>query len=120
MMLSKILTRAGDLGAVHALDAGPDLQGLQLLIGDVLESLVEQVDAMLQVVAAQAFSEVVERTQIEVAFVQIMQAQGIAHLQVKEEMLIQFFIAPAMGRFEDLQSNQPVYGYIGTGWVIDK
>jgi hypothetical protein len=75
---------------------------------------------MLQAIAAQPFPEIVERAQIEVAFMQIMQAQGIAHLQVEEEMLIQFFITPAMGGFENLQSNQPVYGCIGSRRVIGK
>lgn len=101
--------------AVHALYAGPDTQGFQLLVDDVLEGLpeqtglAEQIDAMFQVVAAQAFSKVVECVQTEISFMQIMQSQGITHLQVEEEMIIRFFIAPAMGGFEDLQSNQPVH-----------
>jgi hypothetical protein len=37
---------ADNLGVVPTLHAGLDLQGFQLLIGDVLESLVEQVDAV--------------------------------------------------------------------------
>ena len=50
---------AGDLGAVHALLAALDRQSRQLLIGDVLKNLAEQVHAVFQVVAAQSLAEVV-------------------------------------------------------------
>jgi hypothetical protein len=58
-MLSKILTRAGNLGAVHALLAGLDLQSRHLLVGDMLEGSCEQVHPMRQVVVAQTLSEVI-------------------------------------------------------------
>ena len=69
MVATHLHNIAGDLGAVHSLFAGLDLQSRHLLIGDVLESFRQEVHAVLQVIAAQALPEIVECTQVEIALV---------------------------------------------------
>jgi hypothetical protein len=104
-MLSKILTRAGDLGAVHAQLPGLQLESLCLLIGHLLEGFLDQIDPCLLHIFSDASSEIVQRAQFEMPLLQISIAQGIAHLHVIAKGIVQLFIAPAKARFERFQPH---------------
>ena len=99
---------AGNLKAVHTLFAGLHLVGGHLHIGHLLEGLVQQVLSALLHVAAEPLTEVVQSAQFEVALAQLAVAQGIAHLDVVTEVVVQLLIRPAVGRFEEFQPHQHV------------
>jgi hypothetical protein len=48
-----------------------------------------------------------------------LSVHGIAHLQIKTEMIVQLFIAPPEACFERLQPDQPVDRHVRPGGVID-
>ena len=60
----------------------------------------------------------VQRAQTEFAFTKVVQAQGVAHLQVKVEVVVGLFIAPSKTRFEHFQADQPVDRYVRSGGYI--
>jgi len=117
-MLSKILTRAGDLCDVHPQLARLQSIGLHLLIGNLLEGAGDQVLPCLLHVAAQSLAEVVQCAQIEFAFPDIPVAQGIAHLQVIDEGVMCFFVAPAKARLEHFHTHQHIDRCVGAGWLF--
>ena len=117
-MLSKILTRAGDLCDVHPQLARLQSIGLHLLIGNLLEGAGDQVLPCLLHVAAQSLAEVVQCAQIEFAFPDIPVAQGIAHLQVIDEGIMCFFVAPAKARLEHFHTHQHIDRCVGAGWLF--
>ncbi|MCO5182141.1 MAG: hypothetical protein M9896_19050 [Candidatus Promineofilum sp.] len=49
------------------------------------------------------------------ATAQLLVAYCVAHLQIKHKMMIQFFIRPTETGFQNLQSHQYVYWYVGAG-----
>ena len=93
---------ARHLRAIHPLFARSEPKGRYLGIGHLLKGLIQQIAARFLHVSAQAFAEVVQRAQVEVAFSQLAIAQRIAHLHVVAEGVIHLFVRPPMACFQIL------------------
>src|SRR3970282_1265129 len=82
------------------------------------DTLFQQVDAVFQVVLAEAAAKVVQGANIKVAFRQVVVTESIANLNIEAEMVIQFFITPAKAGLEGIQGYQDVDRDVGPGRQI--
>jgi hypothetical protein len=68
-------------------------------------------------VPAQAFAEVVQRADFEVAVAQTVIPQGVAHLKVEAGILVELGVAPSKACFQGFQPNQHIHRPIGARWL---
>ena len=104
---------AGQLRAVHALLLSLQLEGLDLFVGDLGEGLLEQVLAGGLLMVAHPAAKVVHGAQVKFAVAQVLVADGVTHLHIEGEGVVQLGIAPAAARFERFQADQHVDRDVG-------
>jgi len=105
---------AGNLGTIHPQLARLQFVGLNLLISDLLEGLLDQILPRLLHVLRDPTPKVVYTAHIKVTIPQLVNPQRIPYLDIEEKFIMHLFIAPPKARFERFQSNQHIYGHVGS------
>ena len=80
-----------------------------LLVGHLLEGLLQQILARLAHVLRQPPPKVVHRPDVQIALGEIAVAERVAHLHVVAELLLQLRVAPAEPGLEHFQAHQHIH-----------